>query len=130
MGEDEFRLVQAEFGHHFVDGFVGGLEGVVAGIEEADFGAEDFGGAGGFGASNLLDAFDGHAGLLPGSLALAALAVGEAEDADFVAAGGVEGDGAAGAPDEIGCVGADYKDRFIFHDGIPRMFILRRVAQR
>ena len=43
-------------------------------------------------------------------LALAAFAVGEAENADLVASGGVEGNCSAGAPDEIGCVGADYQD--------------------
>ncbi len=110
VGEHEFRLVQAEFGHHFVNRLVGGFEGIVAGIEEADFGAEDLGGTRGFGAANFFDALNGHAGLLPGSLAFTALAIREAEDADLIAARGVQGDCAAGPPDKIGCVRADYEN--------------------
>jgi len=48
---------------------------------------------------------------LPGARALTALAVGETQDADAMAARRVERDGAARAPDEVGGVGAEHEDR-------------------
>ena len=44
---------------------------VVAGVEEGHFGAKQPGRALRFGAADLLGALHGHAGLLPGALALA-----------------------------------------------------------
>src|SRR6185437_3632144 len=53
-----------------------------------------------------LDALQRHAGLPPKLRRFAALAEGEADDADVVAPFGVERDGAAGAPHEIGAMRA------------------------
>jgi len=112
VGEDEFGLECAEFGDESVEELGRGEERIIAGIEKADFGAEEIGGGLRFVAAELLDLIDRHAGLFPGTLAFTALAEGEAENADAIAAGDVEGDGAGGSPDEIGGVGGDDGDGF------------------
>ena len=110
MRQHEFRLQFAVFADHRVDGFLSGLDRIIAGIEETDLRSEDSSGARGFGAADFLDALDGHAGLLPRALAFAALAEREAENADAIAARGVKRDGAAGAPYEIGGMGAHHEN--------------------
>jgi hypothetical protein len=50
VGEHQFRLVAAELEHHFMNGFFGGLEGIVSGIEKTNLRAENVGGFLGLGA--------------------------------------------------------------------------------
>ena len=83
------------------------LERIVAEIEELDVGhAERLRGFFRFLAPACLHFLKRHAGVLPELGALAALAIGEADDRDGVAPLGVKRDRAGAAPDEIGAVGA------------------------
>ena len=86
-----------------------GAQRIVAGVEEPHLGAEQVGRALRLGAADVLDALDGHARLLPGALALAAFAEGQAQDAHAVAARRVERDGATGTPDEVGGMRAEHE---------------------
>ena len=90
------------------------LERIVAAVEELDLGAEQFGGALGLVLAAGFDLLQRGAGFLPGELALAALAEGQADDLDAVAALGVQRDGAARAPDEIAGMGGDDEPGFLF----------------
>ena len=108
--QHDLRPASAVLLDECLDKRVGRTQRIVAGIEEPDLGAEEPGRALRLGAADLLDAFDRHARFLPGALALAALAVRQAEDAHAIAARRVQRDGAAGAPDEVGGVGAEDED--------------------
>ena len=117
VGEDDLGFALAKFVHHVGNFFRRGNDRIVAHIEEADLRAENFGGARRFGVAIFLHALDGHAIDLPQALGFAAFAVGEAEDPDAIAAFRVERDGAAGAPDEVGGMRADYEHcLFVVHD--------------
>ena len=84
------------------------LERVVAQIHAHQIvHAQRLGGVLGFLAAGVLDGLQVHALLLPQLGALSALAEGQADDGDRVAKLGVQGDGPAAAPDEVGRVGAD-----------------------
>src|SRR5262249_11004651 len=96
---------------------VGRPQRIVARIEEAHLGTEQPCGPLRFGAPDLLDSFDGHRHILPRALALAALAVRETQDAHAAAARRIERDGAAGAPDEVGSMGAENEHSWIVRHG-------------
>jgi hypothetical protein len=99
---------------------------VIAGVEELDFGAEQGGGALGLIFAAGFNACQRGAGFLPGELALAALAIGQADDLDLVAAPGVQGDSAAGAPDEIARMGGDDEPALLFRHGNDNSLFLVR----
>ena len=61
----------------------------------------------GFGAAGGFHLFQRHAGVFPELRAFTALAEGQADDGDVIAFLGMQGDGAAATPDEIGGMGAD-----------------------
>ena len=86
--------------------------GIVAGVEELDLRAEDAGRALGLVAALRLHLGERHAGLLPGPLALAALAIGQADDLHAVALARMQRDGAARAPDEVAGMGGDDESGF------------------
>ena len=48
----------------------------------------------------------------------------------LLAAGGVQGNGSAGSPDEIGGVGGDYEDRFVFHGGLHECLFYGELGER
>ena len=85
------------------------LERVVAEVERAELGAERGGGLLGLGVADLLDVLDRLALLLPQLAGLAALAVGERDHLRGAAVAGGDRDRAAGAPHEVGGVGADHE---------------------
>ena len=122
VGEDELGLMDAIFSDNLCDGFRGGKQRVIAGIEETDVSAEDGGGAGGFRAANFFDALDGHAGLFPSALAFAAFAERKAENTHTIAAARIKSNRATGSPNEIGGMGAEDDDvlgRSVFHVRVP-----------
>src|SRR5262249_5974505 len=81
-------------------------------VEELDLGAQDRSRLLRLLAALCLDVLQPHAGSLPGELALAALAIGQAGDLHAVALAGVQGDRAAGAPDEVAGRGGDHQPGF------------------
>src|SRR5215469_3467802 len=86
------------------------LDRIVAAIEESDFGAQDGGGFLRLSAPGSLDAFERHTGLLPKPLGFAPLAIGKAQNPHAVTTLGVQGNRAAGAPNEIRSVRAKDDD--------------------
>ena len=114
MRQDEIGLQLTILFDDRLHGFLRSDDGIIAGVKEADLGAQNSSGASGFGAADFLDFRNRHAGLFPGSLTLTAFAKGEAKNPHTIAAGGVKGDGAAGAPNEIGRVRAENEDIFLF----------------
>ena len=92
---------------------------IVAGIEELDLGAEHGRGLLGLLAALRLHVLQPHAGLLPGELALAALAVGQAHDLDAVALAGMQRDRPARPPDEIAWVGGHHEPGFAGQAFLP-----------
>ena len=122
VGQHELGLMNSIFSDDFGYCLRGGKKRVIARIEETNFSAEDAGSASGFCAANFFDAVDGHARLFPGALAFAAFAKGKAENSDAIATAGIESDGAAGTPDEIGGMRAEDEDVFgggVFHVMVP-----------
>nr|WP_234359354.1 hypothetical protein [Plantactinospora sp. BC1] len=111
MGEDHRRVDPADRRDDTVVEVVGGAQRVVPRVEELDVGAEHLRRPTRLVSSGLLDPVEGHAGLFPQSLRLTLLAEGEAEHVHLLAPGGAEGDGATGAPDEVGGMCAHHEDR-------------------
>ena len=99
------------------------FERIVAAVEELDLGAEQGGGALGLVLAAGFHRFERGARLLPGELALAALAEGHADDFHLVAALGVQRDGAARAPDEIARVGGDDEPGLLFRHGLANSLL-------
>ena len=108
MRQHYFGLQLAELHHHLVNGFFGGFDRIVAGIEEANLGAQYPGGALGLLLTFHLHALYRHALLLPQSFGLTALAKREAQNSDTVALLRVERDCPARAPYKIGGMRTDY----------------------
>ncbi len=126
VGQHEGRLQLVEDVDGAIEHGVGGAQGIVAGIHELDLGSEHRSGALSLVAALCLDVFHLHAGLLPGELALAAFAIGEAQDLHPHAAFGMERDGAAGAPDEIAGMGGDDEAGLGFrHARYPFIWVCR-----
>ena len=84
VAEHEGRIELAVDVDRAVEMLLVELERIVAAVEELDLGAEQGGGALGLVPAAGLDLLQRRARLLPGELALAALAIGQADDFDAV----------------------------------------------
>jgi hypothetical protein len=84
--QDDLGPARAVLLRDRIDERVSRAERIVSGIEEADLATKESGGALRLGATDCLHAVDRHAWFLPCALALAALAVREAENVHAVAA--------------------------------------------
>ena len=118
MGQHKTRIGLAEDVGQPLHVMVGEPQRIVAGIEELDLGAKGGGGALGLVLAAGLDLVQRHAGLLPGELRLAALAIGEADDLDAVSLLRMQRDRAACAPDEIAGMGG-YNETGFRHGVLP-----------
>ena len=81
------------------------LQWIIAAIKELDFRAQRFCRAFRFIPAASLDGGKRRAGLFPGELAFAALAIGQTDNLHPIAAPGVQRDRTAGAPDEVAGMG-------------------------
>src|SRR5271165_1279592 len=106
------------------------LEWIIAAIEELDLGPKQLGGPLRLVLASGLDRFQRRAGFLPGKLAFAALAIGQADDLDPIALLGVQRDGAARAPDEVARMGGDDKAGFHNEHSVSSDFIARQATRR
>src|SRR5271170_3878439 len=120
VGEDEGRADPAVEIDEAVERRLIERNRIVAEIPKLDVGdAEDSGGRFRFPAAFSLDLFERHAALAPELGRLAALAIGEANDGHRHSASAMQGDRAAGAPDEIRGMGADDKACRACHINLP-----------
>src|SRR5690606_17477522 len=101
MGQYESGVLLAIDVDNAVEMFFVELERRVAAVEERDLGAEQVGGALRLVLAARFGAFPRRAVVLPGELAVAAFAEGEADGLRAIAGFGVQGDGAAGTPDDV-----------------------------
>ena len=107
MRQHEGRIELAVDVDHPVEMRLVELQRIVAAVEELDLRAEHPGRALGFVLASCLHGRHRRARLLPGELAFAALAIGQADDLHAIAALGVQRDRASRAPDEIAGMGGD-----------------------
>src|SRR6185295_2549496 len=84
--QNDVRAARAVFLDECLDERIRAAKRIVTSIEEANLGTKDAGGSFRFSAPDFLRALDRHARFLPRPLALAALAVGQAQNADARAA--------------------------------------------
>src|ERR1700722_2130605 len=113
MRQDYFGLKLAILHHHFVNGFFGSLNRIVAGIEETDLGAQNPSRPLGFLLPLHLHALHRHAGLLPQKLRFTALAERQAKNPYAITLLRVQRDCSARSPYKVGCMGAHYQNAFL-----------------
>ncbi|GDY87401.1 hypothetical protein SAVCW2_66000 [Streptomyces avermitilis] len=106
VGEHDVRLGLPVNGHQPVGQLGRGEQGVVAGVEEDDLGAEGGGRLLGLLAPDPLDLLQRLA-LAPRLGGFAALTEGQTRDGDLLAAGRRQGDGSARSPHEVPGVRGD-----------------------
>ena len=111
MREHEGRIEFAIDVDHAVEMLLVQFQRIVAAVEELDLSAEQVGGALGLILAAGLHALERRAFFLPGELAFAALAEGEAHNLHAIAVLDMQCDRAAGAPDEIAGMGGDDETR-------------------
>ena len=119
MRQHEGRLQLAIDVDRTVEHLGGGAQRIVAGIQELDLGTQQRRGPLGLLAALRLHVLQPHAGLLPGELALAALAVREAHDLDAVTLAGMQRDRPACPPHEIAWVSGHHEPGFAGHAFLP-----------